>query len=104
MQRAASNIRRLNTQWQRPGFTAPGVAGDTGQGQVVDVMAGAVLVRAALAVTGNRYIDQLRVDCLERFVAHTEFIHHPRTKLLQHDVVLGHQLFDHFHRFRLFQV
>ena len=104
VQRAAGNISRLDPQRQRPGFTAPGVAGDAGQGQVVDVMAGAVLVRAALAVTGNRHIDQLRVDRLERLITDTEFIHHPRTKLLQHDVVLGHQLFDHFHRFRLFQV
>ena len=104
VQRAAGNISRLNAQWQRPGFTSPGVTGDAGQGQVVDVVTGAILVWAALAVTGNRHIDQLRVDRLERFVAHTEFIHHPRTKLLQHDVVLGHQLLDHLHRFGLFQV
>jgi len=104
MQRTAGNIRRLDAQRQRPGFTAAGVAGNAGQGQVIDVVTGAVLVRAALAVTGDRHIDQLRVDCLQCLIAHTEFVHHAGAKLLQHDVVLGHQLLDHLHRFRLFQV
>ena len=67
-------------------------------------MPGAVFIRPGLAIAGDRHVDQLGIDRLERRITHTEFVHYAGAKLLQHDVVLSHQLLDHFHGLGLFQV
>ena len=104
MQRPSRHIRRLNAQWHRPTVLAPGVAGDARQRKVVDVMPGTVPIRACLTVAGDRHINQLRVDRLQRLVAQPQPRHDTRSKLFEHDVVFSHQLPDHLERLRLLQV
>jgi len=98
MQRATGQVGQLHAKRQRTKVLTPGVAGDTGQRQVVDIVAGAIPVRSALAVTGDRHVDQPRVDRLERLIADAQLVHHSGSKLLEHDVVLAHQLPDYLDR------
>ena len=99
MQRAARQVGQLHAERQRAAVAAPGVAGDTGQRQVVDVVPGAITIRPTLAVAGDRHIDQPWVDRLECLVTDAQLVHHAGTKLFEHDVVLANQLLDHLHRF-----
>ena len=104
MQRAAGQVRQLYPQRQRAAVSTPGIAGDAGQCEVVDVVPGAITIRPALAITGDRHVDQPRVDRLERLVADAQLVHHTGAKLLQHDVVFTHQLLDHLDRLRALEV
>jgi hypothetical protein len=65
-----------------------GVARQTRQGQVIDVVAGARLVGTGLAVTGNRDINQPRIDRLQGFIAQAQPLHHAGAKLFQDDVMV----------------
>ncbi|MNR02297.1 hypothetical protein D3C85_1181420 [compost metagenome] len=88
MQRPTGNICHLRTQGQRSAVGAAGVARQPGQRQVIDVMAGAVLVRTGLAVTGDRHINQLRIDRLQGFITQAQTLHDAGAELFQHDVVV----------------
>ncbi|RMO55528.1 hypothetical protein ALQ38_05560 [Pseudomonas marginalis pv. marginalis] len=91
MQRTAAHIRQLHAQRQRPGVLASGVAGHPGQRQVIDIVPGAVLVGPGLAVSGDRHIDQPGVDRLQCLILQPQPLHHPRSELFEHNVVLFHQ-------------
>ena len=99
MQRAARQVGQLYAERQRAAVAAPGVAGNAGQRQVVDVVPGAITIRPTLAITGDRHVDQPWVDRLECLVTDAQLVHHAGTKLFEHDVVLADQLLDHLHRF-----
>lgn len=104
MQRAAGQVGQLHAKRQWPAVATPGVAGDPGQRQVVDVMPRAVTVWPALPVTRDRHIDQPWVDRLERGIADAQLVHHTGAKLFEHDVVLTDQALDHLDRLGAFEI
>ena len=55
-------------------------------------MAGALGVRAVLAVAADRAVDDPRVDCLQSLVADAEAIEHARAERFEHDVGVLRQL------------
>src|SRR5690606_20615896 len=101
---AAGNIGNLDTHGGRAAVGAAAVAGTTGNGQVVDVVAGPVFVGAGRAVAGDGAVDQCRVDGFQGFIPHAQAVHDAGAKLLHHDVVVLHQFLDLLHAFRLLQV
>ncbi|MOA40881.1 hypothetical protein D3C78_1627920 [compost metagenome] len=104
MQRTTGDIRHLHAQRQRPSVGTAGVTRQPGQGQVVDVMTGAVLVGARLAIAGDRHINQSRIDRLQGFVTQAQTLHDTGAELLEHNVVVLQQRPDHLQRLRLFEV
>ena len=100
----AGYVGNLDTHGRRAAVGAAAVAGNAGDGQVVDVMARAVFIGAGLAVAGDGAVDQFRVDGFQGFITHAQAIHYPGAELLHHNVVVRHQFLDLLHVFRLLQV
>ena len=104
VQRTARHIRQLYAQGQWAGVLAPGMAGHAGQRQVVDIVPGAVLIGAGLAVAGDRHIDQPRVDRLQRLIAQAQARHDTGAELLEQDVMALDQLTHNLQRLGLLEV
>ncbi|CAH0307105.1 hypothetical protein SRABI112_04733 [Pseudomonas mediterranea] len=104
VQRPAGDVRRLDAQRQRAAVGTAGMAGQPCQGQVVDIVSGAVPVGAGLAVAGDRHVDEPGIDRLQRLIPKPQSLHHSGTELFQQNVVVSQQPLDHLQRFRLLEV
>ena len=60
--------------------------------------------RPGLAVSGDRTIDQPRIDLLQRRAIQLESPHHPRAEIFDQNIRAGGQLADDINRVRRFQV
>src|SRR5690606_28494399 len=94
----------LNAHGWRAAVGTAAVAGNTGNSQTVDVVAGSVFVGAGLAIAGNGAVNQSWIDGFEYLIAYSEAIHDARAKLLHHNVVVLNQLLDLFNTLGLLQV
>src|SRR5690554_6095926 len=101
---ASGYVGNLDTHGRWAAVGAATVAGNAEDGQVVNVVAGAVFVGAGLAIAGDGAVDQLRVDGFQGFITHAQAVHYTGAKLLHHNVVVLHQLLDLLHAFRLFKI
>ncbi len=100
-----ADVGHLDAQRRRADLGAAAVAERARQGQVVDVVAGAVAQGAGLAIAGQGTIDDGRVDRSQRLVANAQPVHDARPELLDDDVVAGgHQPAHGGVGLRLFQV
>src|SRR4029079_12569363 len=82
----AGDICRQHWRHDRPIGRTGRESEQTGIPDIIDVVPGLVNAWPALAVAGDRAIDQFRVDLLQFVVAETEPVHHAGTELLNHNV------------------
>jgi len=75
-----------------------------GVAEVVDVVAGQILVRPVLAVAADRAVGNLRIDRPDRFVADTQLVHHAGAKAFDDDIRRCRQTQEDLDAFRLLQV
>ena len=85
-ERAAEQVGDLEVRHHRCAPLGADLLADARVADVVDVVAGAQRVGTVLPVTGDRAIDDARVDRIDRRVAHAELVHHTRTKALDDDI------------------
>ncbi len=101
---AAQQVGDLETQQGRRAANGLDLLGDAGVAQVVDVVAGVFAIGAGLAVAGDRAKDDLRVDCLDGFIADAQLLHYPRAKAFDDDLRGFRQAQESGDAFGLFQV
>ena len=83
---------------------APGEAHQAAQALDHEVIAGALGIGAGLAEAGDRTVDQLRVDLLQRFIVEAIGLEPADLEVLQQDVGLGRQFANDALAFRLGEV
>src|SRR5690554_7736630 len=71
-----STLFPYTTLFRSAAVGAAAVAGNAGDGQVVDVVAGAVFVGAGLAIAGDGAVDELRIDGFQGFITHAQADHY----------------------------
>ena len=94
---AAGQVGDLHVGHGRAFAGQTGLVQHAGIAQVIQIMAGAVCIGAGLAVTGERGIDQLRVDGLKSVVATAQLTHDARAKGFQDHVSVFYQCLEPFH-------
>ena len=101
---AACHIGNLNAHRRWPAVCTAAMAAYAREGEVIDVVPGAVPVGAGLAVAGDSTVDKIRPDRLQSLVPNAEAVHHAGAELLDDDVIAFYQLEDFFGTPLFFQV
>ena len=79
-QRSRCHVGDLDAGHQRHALAVPEQVKHAGQCQIVQVMAGLLGVRASLAVSCQRCVDDLGIDLAKGFVAQPQLLHHAGTE------------------------
>ena len=90
-ERAAAEVGDLPRRLRGRPARLAGEPEQSGEGEVVEVVTGAVAQRAVLAVAGDRAQDDPRILRAQGVVAGAEAVEHARPEGLEHDVVLAHE-------------
>jgi hypothetical protein len=68
------------------------------------VVAGPAGIRTELAPSGNRHINDVRLDRAYRMIADTPFVHRPGLEIFDHDIGFGGQLEEDVASFTISQI
>ena len=83
---AAGDVRDQGWRDHRRAVRTGGEVQQAGFGQIVEIVRRDLRLGPALAVAGDRAIDQARIDRRERRMAEPEALHHARAKLLDQHI------------------
>src|SRR5262245_19330256 len=86
MHASAGDIGNLDSGNDRRTFFHSIHAEQSGNADVVDVVPGFLTVWSILPISGNRAIDQPRIDLIERFITDAQTIHDTRAESLYNDI------------------
>lgn len=101
---SAAHVRELKAWHCRRSVGRTLKAEDASAREVIQIVPGARCERTSLAIPREGTDDEPRVGLEQRLMREPETSKHPRTKLLEHDVVGTYKAKEHVRRLRLLQI